>query len=245
MLARRPFARQPLRTPALLGALALLAAACSSPEGGEAGLQPRGGLFAEETSLAAMEDGGHPGALIYENIPEDFAERRLLAIEPVDFGGFTPPEDIEIDEETVRALAAYLHEVLVERLGDDYEIVETAGPGTLRLQVALTRADPSSGTKNTAGRLLFRVANIDLGSATVEAVLTNAGSGETLLAVVDRYRADRIDVYPLDDFERFGHAQQAIRKWVEALDMRLAALRGEDPSDERVRLDPPARGSPR
>ncbi len=137
---------------------------------------------------------------------------------------------------------------LIEVLGKDYFIVHQPGPGTLRIQAALTEAEESTIGLDTVSSVVPQMRVMSeakylatgtagfVGKASVEAKITDAKTGELLLAGVDR-RAGSKNVK--GSFNTWNDIEEANLYWAYQVDYRLCKLRAmtEDcvPASEAVK----------
>jgi Protein of unknown function (DUF3313) len=85
----------------------------------------------------------------------DAARYDKIIVDPVTV--WADPEQVETEGlqlADVQELADYLHAVLRDELGDDFELVSEPQPNTLRVQVALTTAAPSNQTMVVVSNVL-------------------------------------------------------------------------------------------
>ncbi len=140
-----------------------------------------------------------------------------------------------IDPEDLAELAGSLRETVVGELqSGGYRIVDSPGPGVLRVRAALTDVDASRPAANVSGKLLgiasgvggFVVPVIDLGGAAIEAEMVDATTGERVVAYRDARRGRRFGG-TLDAARRWGHAREAFDVWAAEFRARLDSLREE------------------
>src|SRR5215510_13100686 len=132
-----------------------------------------------------------------------------------------------------QALTNYFYQVLREELGKKYQVVDQAGPGVMKLQVALTDTEgatpglrsvsmviPQARTLNTlkyaaTGTYAF------IGGAEGEMKLTDAASGQLLAAAVDK----RVGGGSLETAAQWqwGDAENAMKAWATQLADRLSS----------------------
>jgi hypothetical protein len=120
----------------------------------------------------------------------------------------------------------------------DYEIVDEAGPGVLRLRVAVTDAQGSKVAMDTLSTVvpvglalsaLEKVAlgkTLTAGSVRIEAEALDGGTGKRLAAMVDERAGAKVSGR-LDKWSRWQDARDAFDFWGDRLRSRLAALRAE------------------
>lgn len=135
-----------------------------------------------------------------------------------------------------QALLDYFHAALREQLGKDFALVEAAGPGTLRLRVALTDARGSKILLDTlstvvpVGLAISALQRVALGQtstsgrATIEAEAVDSQTGQRLAALVDG-RAGAKVTGRFDKWSKWQDARDAFDFWGGRLRAELAAYR--------------------
>jgi hypothetical protein len=218
---------------------AFLAAGGMSGCASESSTQVQGNVrtsgFLQDYSMLTPGGEGQ-GISMYWNESADFARYDKLIIDPVtvwttyasDLSGLPAAEKQE--------LANQFHKELIEVFGQDYELVDYPGPDTMRLRVALTAADASNVTMDTIStyvpqaRLLSSVVTIGsdtaafVGSATAEADLRDAESGELLAAGVDRRAGTK--AIGKDTFDSWGDVRESFGAWAQQALTNLRKHRG-------------------
>jgi hypothetical protein len=138
--------------------------------------------------------------------------------------------------EDLQRLANNFYVLLYEELDQDYEMVKTPGPRTLRIQVALTDLQQSWATTDTVtsvipvGMVLSTASEFVtgkpafVGEASVEAKITDARTGELLVAGIDRrVGGDRIEA----SVDSWDDVNKILELWSKFLRFRLCKMRGE------------------
>jgi hypothetical protein len=99
-------------------------------------------------------------------------------------------EDYEYEESDLRFVQRQFRERVVAALGPDLALVEEPGPGVLHLRLTLTEIRsnrrPLDRGPKAPGDVLWHSRGV--GAAAMQLELRDAGSGELLLAVADRYQ---------------------------------------------------------
>ena len=185
--------------------------------------------FLEDYSI--LRKGGEGEALlVYHNLQVDFSTYQMVYVDPVVVLINDPSE---VSQEDLKRLAEDLRSKVIWQLKQHYLVVPKSVPDALRVELALTEAAPSnvgmdvvstlvppagmfSGAKGLAtGTQAF------VGSASVEAKITDSSSGELLLAAVDR----RVGGRTLDgSMDSWDDVQQAFTYWAEQLNNKLGEL---------------------
>jgi hypothetical protein len=221
---------------ALMGAacgLAWLMAGCASTE--PAPPQRYSG-FLEDYSILSPRQGSDGAALRFVKPGAKLGRYEQLLIDPVVvyYGVGTGLHDVP--EQDLETLANHLYSALVRHLGADYPLVQRPGPDVLRVQVALTEAEPSDVVLNAMSSALPIRPVSDLkqlttgtqafvGTAGIEARIVDALSGELLAAAVDRRQGGK----RLEDAQGgWGDVLAAFDFWATELRHVLAEARERD-----------------
>ena len=112
-----------------------------------------------------------------------------------------------IPRPVLEQLASDLHDSMRRELAEEFDVVESAAPGTLRLRLALIEVERSNAPSE---RVL-------IGTVHIEVEILDASSGERVLAAAD----SRGHPEPVDVAEAFD-------EWAGLLLARLAAFRAFD-----------------
>ena len=184
------------------------------------------------------EGGEGDPALIYRHPTISLGSYNKALIEPVTIWlkGDSPLQEIPPRE--LRRLQLKLHVKIIEALRrESFAIVKEPGPGVMRIQAALTEAEPSNvtwdviSTVGPATRLLSGTKKLAtgthsfVGKASIEAKITDSQTGELLVAAVDRRAGGKTlqgSTKSWDDVE------QAFQFWSDRFSYRLclAGTRG-------------------
>lgn len=178
---------------------------------------------------------GEP-ALIYRRPAAGSGYAKLL-IDPVVAYAGQDNRLHKLSPEDRQALLDYFHAALREQLGQDFALVETAGPDTLRLRVALTDARGSKILLDTlstvvpAGLAISALQRVALGRtatsgrAAIEAEALDSRTGERLAALVDG-RAGRKVTGRFDKWKKWQDVRDACDYWSGRLRAELACHGG-------------------
>ena len=217
----------------LLSLVLLSMTACASTQ--QASTVVRSG-FLDDYSILQKGAGDNEALLRYVNPIADWKHYTKVMIEPVQLwmGEGSSLRDIP-REERIR-LTRLLFGKLQNALLADYRVVREAGPHVMRISVALTEAEASntildtissvlptgyviSGTKSLAtGTGTF------VGSASVEAKITDAERGTLLAAAVDR-RGGAKSLSGVTS--EWNDVEESFQYWASTLRYRLCQWRGE------------------
>lgn len=174
-----------LRHTTILGSIALAIVSCSSQT------DPTGFL----KDYSKLETGPFFADLAWVSPSANFSQYDSVIIDPIYMLGERAAK-LPADERN--NLATYLHNGFVKRMSQRMRIVDTPGPKTLRLRLAIADIDAASPKINTVttivpvGRLLSETQRLTTGtqkfagSAVMEAEFLDASTGTVLAAGVDR-----------------------------------------------------------
>jgi hypothetical protein len=177
-----------------------------------------GFLGSDCDKLATGAEG--QAALRYVNPNANWTQYTKIIIDPVTFLGSDATTVSATDQQ---ALTDYFYQALREELGKKFQVVNQAGPGVMKLQVALTDAEGATpGLRTVASvvplpRLLSTLKYAAMGTyafvggAQAEAKLTDAVSGELLTEAVDR-RVGGGSVEAAAQW-KWGDAENAMKAW--------------------------------
>ena len=185
--------------------------------------------FLEDYSMLRKGEEGE-ALLVYHNSQADFSRYQTVYVDSVVVMINDPSE---VSQEDLNRFADDLRSKVIWQLKQQYLVVPKSVPNALRVELALTEAAPSdvgmdvvstlvppagmfSGAKGLAtGTQAF------VGSASVEAKITDSSTGELLLAAVDR----RVGGRTLDgSMDSWDDVQQAFTYWAEQLNKKLGEL---------------------
>jgi len=187
-------------------------------------------FLGKECSLLTAGEKGQ-AALRYANPAAKWTQYNKVMIPPVAFFG---DEKTKISASDQQTLVNYFHQVLQEQLAKKFQIVDEPGPGVMKLEVALD--DPEAATPGLRSvsvvvpqmRLLGSVKNLAtgtypfVGGAQAEARVTDAATGQLLLAAMDR-RVGGGSIKAAAQWQ-WGDAENAMKAWAEQAANRLYSL---------------------
>ncbi len=146
-----------------------------------------------------LREGGKGEALlVYHNPKVNWTSYSKMMVEPVTIWLGKDSQLLDVSPEDRQRMANDLWSKLIEVLRKDYEIVHQPGPGTLRIQAAITEAEESSMVLDTVSSVIPQMRVMSeakylvtgtagfVGKASAEAKITDSQTGELLLAGVDR-----------------------------------------------------------
>lgn len=185
------------RLPVLLALIAVFAGC------GERGGVEGSGFLGDYSQL--QPGRADQAQLIYIDPEADFSPYEKILLEPVVVWGSSAEGDASAEE--LQGLAADFDAALRSELPLEFDLVERAAPGTLRIRAALTRLRSSG--------------------ASVEMEVLDAESGRRLVAVADSRGADA----PSAGDGGGTRAREAFAFWAHRARVRLAAFRSFDASE--------------
>jgi hypothetical protein len=148
-----------------------------------------------------------------------------------------PADQTGVVSEDVQKVVNNFYIQLTRELSKDYDMAKEPGPDTLRVQVALTRVDPGSGTMQVITSVVPFGIGADVaqdfvtgkpsfaGDISVEARVTDARSGELLAAGVDRRIAEKNIVAAMDTWNGVTKVTEI---WSKIFAYRLCKTRGAE-----------------
>ncbi|MDF1800550.1 MAG: DUF3313 domain-containing protein [Planctomycetota bacterium] len=190
--------------------LLALTASCANLE------VPRTNFLADRDALTPSE--AHdvtfiPDAVELQVTPGATATRwERVIVDPVVWTT-VPDSHPDLDGDDRAELIADFERYLREDFGDRYELVDLAGPATLRVRASLSDANPQWPLSNVLGLLLL--VPWDMGGIAGEVELVDASSGERLVAFAAH--RDGTPFLIFEAFTRFGQARHGMQKWTSLL----------------------------
>jgi hypothetical protein len=197
--------------------------------------QPRGaaepsGFLGDYSKLEKGPEGG--AKLLYVNPKAELSRYGDVQLDSVTM--WNTRELAKLPRDVQEQLVARLYKSLHDALEKDYRIVDTPGPGVMRVRAALTEAEPSNvpldvvATFLPQARMLGGVVGLSadsaltVGKAAVEVEITDALSGTRLVAAVD----ERVGARSASGVtNKWSDVQEAFDYWAERLRSRLQELR--------------------
>ncbi len=178
--------------------------------------------------------------LLYKNpkvatIPRGTYKKMLLDHAQV----WGPPTTDVTRQKNAQHIADILYGLAYLSLSKDYEMVSEPGPNTLRIQAAITRADPAYVVLRAVSTIpapmnAFALGSLlkDLGTgkplfvgdASIEMKISDAQTGEVLGASADR-RVGKKRLDP-DSFDSWDDVYKTLEFWAEQARFRLCTERG-------------------
>ena len=164
------------------------------------------------------------GAMSYESPSKSLKEYDKFIIDPV-LVHFAPnAKGIGVDPFKVQQVAAYFHRELWQALSIRYQVVNTPGPGVLRLRAAITDIKTTVPLMNIhPGTKLL---GLGLGGASMEGEAVDSQTGERVLAVVDSRKGGFNPLPSRAAIDTVAHAKEVMRYWVKRFVGRVDKAHG-------------------
>lgn len=192
-----------------------------------------GFLSASERSMLT-EGEGEQALLRYINPDTDWRSYKKVILDSVTV--WKNEETKDVSPEDLQMLTDFAYSHFHEALTQDYAIVGQPGPGVMRVALAITEAEASSPTADVVTSIIPQTRILTgikgyavggkpgfVGSASLEAKITDAQTGKLLVAAVDR-RGGTKDLSGMTN--DWNDVEQAYIYWAAGLRWRLCMLRG-------------------
>jgi len=171
------------------------------------------------------EWSSHPGAL---------RDYHAFLFDPVVVSLETGAANNQGSTEELRELSAHVRTAFTEELArGGYSIVDTPGPGVLRVRAALTQLMPIDPAKNVAAKVVGTVIGVglflptvDIGGAAIEVDMRDCTTGARVAAFAD-HKAGRSYFSGLSSYRRWGDVESAFGAWAREFRGRLDQINGK------------------
>lgn len=219
-------------THVLLGLLCVVVLSNCAPPTRQARSVEKTGFLGDYSML--REGGEGEALLVYQNARVNWPSYFKVIVDPVTVWLGKDSQLQEVSGNDRQRMANDLWSKLIEALQADYQIVHKPGPGTLRIQAALTEAEESSMVLDTVSSVLPGMSMMTegnqlvtgtagfVGRASAEAKITDSQTGTLLLAGVDR-RAGSKNVKGV--LESWNDVENVNSYWAHQVSYRLCKLR--------------------
>ena len=191
--------------------------------------------FLDDYSILQKGGGDYQAILRYVNPNADWKHYTKVLIDPVQLwmGKSSPLRNVPGEER--RRLTHLLFGKLQDSVLSHYRVVREPGPHVMRISVALTEAETSNSIMDTissvlptgyvvsGGKSLASGTGTYMGTASIEAKITDAEHGTLLAAAVDR-RAGAKTLSGVTS--KWDDVEQSFQYWGNLLKYRLCKLRG-------------------
>ncbi len=213
--------------------IALGLTACQAPKNMHEAQVPTGFLGPGVT--AKLKKGGpNQPAWIYINPKADWASYSKMVLDPVTFWREPGSKTDTPSQQDRQKLVNYFYGVIHASMGQYLTMVNQAGPGTLQVQVAITKAERSVMALDVISSVMPQAVAAStikdvitgkpafVGEAAIACKVRDSRTGELLAAwVADRVGGKRLDKAQLSSW---GDVEQAMRFWAYNTAYRLCML---------------------
>ena len=190
--------------------------------------------FLSDYSILKEGEGDHEALLRYINPDADWRSYDKIIFDSVTV--WKNEETQDVSPEDLQMLTDFVYDKFHEALSQDYTIVTQPGPGVMRVAFAITEAEASSPTADVVTSIIPQTRILTgikgyavggkpgfVGSAGLEAKVTDAKTGKILLEAVDR-RGGTKDLSGMTN--DWNDVEKAYIYWASAIRYRLCILRG-------------------
>ncbi len=173
--------------------------------------------------------------LLYIDPAAKFGKYNKIMMDPIKVYAADEKSSLyKVPKEELQSIINYLDTAVRVQLVEDYTFVSKAGPGTMRLRIAITEAKGANVAVNAmssvtpAGLALGGLkkaitgASPGVGKAGVEMELLDAETGKRLAAAVDARAGGKAS-----SFSKWEGVQEAYDYWAQRLKARLAEFRAK------------------
>ena len=191
----------------------------------------------QEGKRGVIKEGSEDTALwLYKNPSADWRKYTKVYLDPVTVWIGKDSQLNKVSPEDRKTMADMLWAKLDESLRKDYEMTTELGPDVMRVQVAITEGDKSWVVLDTVSSIIPQARLLSgaksmatgvsafTGSTSVEAKVTDGGTGDLLFAAVDR-RGGTKSLRGVTN--SWGDLEHAYRYWAEKSRYRLCQWRGD------------------
>lgn len=210
--------------------IAAVAAGCAATK--QARTTETSGFLGDYSKLKSGE--GDRALLYYFNPAAEWPRYNKILMDPVRVYAGKDSDIRSMDRAELQSIVDYFDASVRTALGTDYQFVDKAGPGVIRLRIALTDAKGSKVALDTMSNVLppaivigalktaITGSSTGVGAAGVETELLDSVTGVRLGAAVDR----RVGTKTFEGkFDKWDDVKQSIDHWSEQLKGRLAEKR--------------------
>ncbi len=219
------------RTTLILGILLFLLQGCAATQQRKDVVKTG---FLSDYSMLTEGKGKHEALLHYINPDVDWPSYNKVMLDSVTV--WKNKETKDVAPADLQLLTDFLYTHLHEALSQDYTLVSQPGPGVMRASFAITEAEASDPTADVVTAIIPQTRILTgikgyavggkpgfVGSAGMEAKITDAKTGKILLEAVDR-RGGTKDLGGMT--HEWNDVEKAFTYWAAAVRYRLCLLRG-------------------
>ena len=224
-------------TPVVTLVVTLLALGAAVAEAGESrkpskGPPPFSGFLRDYGELEPIKEAGRKNLLYYRKPGISLRDYHSIVIEPIEVWFDPGAGVVGIQPDALKEITDYFIGALERGTLHDVAVVNDAGPGVLRLRVALTELVPVKkrrGFMAYSGLTGFIVSSAKRGAmgahvaqVSVEGELLDSATGERLCAMVERRLGKK--KFKKDEKVTTDHVRKVIDFWVDRFHERIAEL---------------------
>ena len=190
--------------------------------------------FLSDYSMLKEGKGEHEALLRYINPDADWRSYDKILLDSVTVWKNEETQDVSPTD--LKILTDYLYTHLYAALSNDYKMVNEPGPGVMRAEFVITEAEASNPSADVVTSIIPQTRILTgakglvvggkpgfVGTAGMEAKITDSKTGKILLEAVDR-RGGTKDLSGMTD--EWNDVERAYDYWAAALRYRLCSLRG-------------------
>lgn len=156
------------------------------------------------------------GSYVYFNPKTPLKNYTKFIVKPVQVRLTKEAKEREVDRAKLKEMAQYTRKQFVTELKKSgYDVVNSAGPGTLILRLALTDVDPAAILANIHPAMILT--GVGLGGASGEAELLDSQTGEVVVATIESQKGER----GFDGLTKYGNAENVVERWAKRLVIRM------------------------
>lgn len=221
----------------MLGAAcaALLTACAHSEQAGGYGKAEPSGFLKDYSKLHAAANDTEATLVYFTPDKAKFKSYTKVWLEPVQVWRGEKSDAKSLDKEDADYLSQFLWSHLDEELRKDYQMVQAAGPGVMRVRIAITEAGKGipildnltaaypAAMLLSKGKKAISGTESMVGKASVEVEVTDSQTGELLAAGVDRRGGGKYAWKPIN---RWVDVEEAYSYWAKKFAWRACTLRG-------------------
>jgi hypothetical protein len=157
-------------------------------------------------------------------VDETAGDYSSFIIEPVVIAFRQQPDEQVFTDEELSKLTAYYENAVIEALSKDdgYPIVNSPGPGVVRIRIGITDVEETIGILNIS--IYTKITGLGLGGASFEGEMVDSVTGKQLAAAVRWGTGSR---FLKAGITHMGDAKIAIKRWAKDLRAQVDEARSQ------------------
>jgi hypothetical protein len=198
----------------VLVASQILLCACATPVSDT----DHSGFLSDYSKLERIDDNS------LRFVDETAGDYSSFIIEPVVIAFRQQPDEQVFTDEELSKLTAYYEDAVIEALSKDdgYPIVNSPGPGVVRIRIGITDVEETIGILNIS--IYTKITGLGLGGASFEGEMVDSVTGKQLAAAVRWGTGSRILQAGIT---HMGDAKIAIKRWAKDLRAQVDEARSQ------------------